>query len=58
MKSHVLEQGLSRKCWELASEVTKANERVNSQAQNMSKGKSSRAERSEKVSDGNFKIIL
>ena len=44
-----LVQALSRKCWELASEVTKANERVSSQAQVASKGKGSRADRSEKV---------
>ena len=58
VKGHVLQQALSRKCWELASEVTKANERVNSQAQNMSKGKGHRAERSEKVSRFVFNTFL
>ena len=42
-------QGLTRKCWELATEVTKTNERVNTQAQVSAKGKVPRAERAQKV---------
>lgn len=42
-------QALSRKCWELATEVTKTNERVNSQTQVTAKGKTPRLDRAEKV---------